>query len=63
MARTRGLCLFHLVSPSLSCEMRMPRSCWGRVGVDEITEWAEMLPGQAWPCRGQAALPTQAGCG
>lgn len=50
-------------SPFLSCEMRMPHSCWGRVGADEITEWAQTLPGQAGLCRGQAARPAQAGCG
>lgn len=47
MAGIQALCLLHLVSPFLSCEMRMPGPCRHRVGVDEITEWAETLPGQA----------------
>lgn len=41
--------LLHLVSPFPSCEMSMPGPCWGRVGVDEIIERAQALPGQAWP--------------
>lgn len=59
-AETEAPSLLHLVSPFLSCEMRMPGPCWGRVGVDEIIEQAEALPGQAWPYPGPGS-PGRAG--